>query len=92
MRLYGEHEVGKPEYLHKVLQSIKRHSAKKANIILNKVGQFWQQESFDYLIKDRDELYRIIAYVLDNPIKAGLCHNRGDWKWSYINPEYNEFM
>ncbi len=75
------------------MESIKKFSARTCNKLLNRTGKpFWQHESYDRLVRDRDELYRIIAYVLDNPIKAGLCENHKDWKWSYIKPAYNEFM
>ncbi len=85
-----EHE---PEvFLRDVLESIKKFSAKKANHILRRKGQFWQHESFDRLVRDREELHRIISYVLDNPTKARLCENREDWKWNYVKAEYNEFM
>jgi len=33
-------------------------------------GHFWYHESYDRIIRDRDNLYRTICYVLDNPIKA----------------------
>lgn len=37
----------------------------------------WQEECFDRIVRDMDELYRVVEYVLDNPRKAGLS----DWKW-----------
>ena len=92
LKLFDSDEENNAILLHKVLQSIKRHSAREANELLGREGQFWHRESFDYLVRDRDELYRIIEYVLDNPVKAGLCLSRNEWKWSYIKPEYNEFM
>ena len=60
--------------------------------MLGRSGQFWQHESYDRLIRDREELYYTICYVLDNPVTAGLCKERKEWKWSYIKSEYNEFM
>ncbi len=92
MRLLDQEEAFSSIYLHKVLQSIKQYSAKKANKILGKSGQFWQRESYDYQVRDREELFRIISYVLDNPIKSGLCESRDQWKWSYIKSDYNEFI
>src|SRR5690606_6126648 len=92
IKLFNSDEEKNSILLHKVLQSIKRHSAREANELLEREGQFWQRESFDYLVRDRDELSRIIEYVLDNPVKAGLCLSRNEWRWSYIKPEYNEFM
>ena len=37
----------------------------------------WQDECFDRLVRDPDELRRLCAYVLDNPSRSGLI----DWPW-----------
>jgi putative transposase len=72
----------------KILQSIKRTSARKCNLVLNRNGKFWQDESYDRLVRDDKELYFIIKYVLINPVNAGLVDNWSDWKYSYCRPEY----
>jgi putative transposase len=90
--VFERDETGKVLYLQDVMESIKKYSAGKCNKLLGRTGQFWQHESYDRLIRDREELYYTICYVLDNPVTAGLCKERKDWKWSYIKPEYNEFM
>ena len=90
--VFEKNELGSPLYLQDIMKSIKNYSAKECNALLGLKGQFWHHESYDHLVRDREELHRIISYVLDNPVKAGLCKERKDWKWSYINPEYNEFM
>lgn len=73
--------------LHKIMQSLKRHTARQANIILNREGAFWQDESYDHVIRDNDEFLRIIHYVLENPVKAGLTSKREDWQWSHCKPD-----
>ena len=75
-RLLNNTETENEKQLNEIMHSIKRYSAWKANKLLNRQGQFWMSESFDYLIRDKDELKRIIEYILDNPIKAGLCNER----------------
>ena len=90
--VFEKDETGSPLYLQDVMQSIKGFSARKCNKLLKRKGQFWQHESYDRLIRNREELYRTISYVLDNPIKARLCKERKDWKWSFIKPKYNEFI
>jgi len=69
--------------LSKILQSLKTHTAMEANKILCKNGAFWQRESYDHVVRDGKELERIIAYVLHNPVKAGMVSNWEEWKWSY---------
>ena len=38
----------------------------------NRTGQFWQHESYDHWTRDLVELERIIRYIEENPVKAGL--------------------
>ena len=70
--------------LHKILQSLKRHTARQANIILNRTGNpFWHSESYDHYVRDYWELSRILDYTINDPVKAGLVNKTEDWKWSY---------
>ena len=34
---------------------------------------------------------RIILYILNNPVKAGLVNEWKDWKFAYVNPEFGEW-
>ena len=69
--------------LTEILQSLKRHTASQSNLILDRSGTFWQDESYDHIIRDQAELDRIIKYVLNNPVKAGLVDDWTEWKWFY---------
>ena len=69
--------------LEKIMQSLKRHTARKSNIVLGREGAFWQDESYDHVIRDNGEFERIINYVLENPVKAGLVSKWEDWRWTY---------
>lgn len=91
-RVFETDEKGKKLYLQDIMESIKKFTAREGNKILGREGQFWQNESYDRFVRNRNELFRIISYVLDNPIKAGLCKSRDEWNWSYIKDEFNEFM
>jgi REP element-mobilizing transposase RayT len=75
--------------LPKILQSLKRHTARQANLILGREGAFWQDESYDHVIRDNEEYTRIIHYVLENPVKAGLVSTWKEWRWTYHKPETN---
>ncbi len=66
-----------------ILHSWKSFTSKQANKRLRRVGEtFWQGESFDHWIRDDAERERLVAYVENNPVKAGFCQRREDWKWS----------
>ncbi|MCX6151737.1 MAG: hypothetical protein NTX22_14535 [Ignavibacteriales bacterium] len=69
----------------KILQDLKKFTAVNCNKLLNRSGSFWQHESYDHVVRDEKELKRIVEYVLNNPVKAGLCEKWEDWKYSYCN-------
>jgi REP element-mobilizing transposase RayT len=70
--------------LFRILQSIKRHTAHKANIELNRHGAFWQHESYDHVVRDDADLSRIVDYVIYNPVHAGLVRSWEEWPWTYL--------
>jgi len=79
-------ENGDPYPLYRILQSLKRHTALKANKILGRQGAFWQAESYDHVVRTVDDFNRILDYVLANPVKAGLVTDPAEWRWSYVHP------
>ena len=66
-----------------IMQSLKGYTARKANQLLGRSGRFWQHESHDHCVRNPNELKRIINYVLNNPVKAGLAEDWEKWQWSY---------
>ena len=79
--------VGMYYGLTELLHSLKRHTVREANKILQRQGAFWQDESYDHFIRDDAELERIVKYVLNNPVKANLVIEPANWKWSYSKYE-----
>jgi REP element-mobilizing transposase RayT len=66
-----------------ILKSWKGFTAREANRILKRTGlRFWQDESYDHLIRDDEDMYRCCHYTTMNPVNAGLCKEPGEWKWS----------
>jgi putative transposase len=62
------------------------------NHVHSRSGAFWEHESFDHYVRNRAEWLRIVKYVLENPVKAGLVHKWEDWPWNYVRdplPEPN---
>lgn len=82
-----EEAKGKYFSLATIMHSLKRHTARQANITLKRTGSFWQHESYDHFVRNDAELERIIKYILYNPVKANLVKEQTDWKWSYC--KYN---
>ena len=65
-----------------IMHSLKRHTSRQCNRLLDKTGTFWQDESYDHCIDGVDELQRVINYVELNPVKAGLCNRTEDFTYS----------
>jgi REP element-mobilizing transposase RayT len=62
---------------------LKGFSAHEANRILGLTGRpFWQNESFDHLVRSPEEFDRIRGYIENNPVKAGLVADACDFEWS----------
>jgi REP element-mobilizing transposase RayT len=72
----------------KIMQLIKGRSAYLINKSMNRVGKFWQIESYDRWIRDEKELYFVIKYILENPIKAGLVDVWYKWDFSFCKKEF----
>lgn len=60
-----------------ILHSWKSFTAKEANRLLERTGEFWQKESYDRIVRAAGDLENTVRYVRENPRKAGL-HN---WRW-----------
>ena len=69
--------------LSSIMQSLKGYTARKANQRLGRRGAFWQHESYDHCVRNPNEWRRIITYVLNNPVKAGLVDDWEKWPWNY---------
>jgi REP element-mobilizing transposase RayT len=42
----------------------------------------WQNEYFDRVIRNDKHFIQALAYIHDNPVKAGLCSQAREWPWS----------
>ena len=67
----------------KLLGSLKAASAKRANLLLHRTGQpFWQDESYDHLVRNDAEFWRIQRYIENNPVTVGLAVKPDEYAWS----------
>ena len=66
----------------KWLGPLKGFTAHQANRILRRKGPFWQDESYDRLVRSDVEFDRIMSYIENNPVKAGLAPNPEAYRWS----------
>ena len=71
--------------LGEIVKSWKVFTAREANAILGRAGQFWMREYHDRRIRDEKHMNRAIMYIRNNPVKAGLCERPEDWPWSSVS-------
>ncbi len=69
--------------LARIMHSLKRYTAREANKALRRTGQFWQHESYDHFVRDAAEHERIVRYILNNPVSAGLVNHWEEWQWRH---------
>ena len=64
------------------LGPLKGYTGHRANQTLKRSGPFWQNESYDHLVRDGKEFDSIRRYIENNPVTAGLVKKPEDWPWS----------
>jgi REP element-mobilizing transposase RayT len=70
--------------LARILQGIKAFTARQINSHLCRKGTFWQDESFDHLIRNERDWLDKFRYIHDNPVKAGLVKSPEDYLFSSL--------
>ena len=68
--------------LFSIMHSWKSFTAKQANGLLERTGQFWMEETYDRVMRNRKEVIATKAYIEQNPVAAGLCGHPANWPWS----------
>lgn len=62
---------------------LKSWTARQANRLLRLAGHpFWQDESYDHWVRNRKQRDRIVRYIEQNPVSAGLTASADQWGWS----------
>ncbi len=69
--------------LYDIMKRIKGSSARYINIALKRSGKLWSKESYDMYIRNEKMLNNVIAYILNNPVKAGIVSS-----WEKYNGNY----
>ena len=56
------------------------------------IKHIFQSESFDRIIRNKEELNEKMNYILNNPVKNGLIDNGFNYNWYYLNKEEISIM
>jgi len=65
---------------------IKSESAHRINKALGRTGHVWQDESFDHVLRSDESLQQKAAYILMNPVRAGLARTLAEYRWLWWDP------
>jgi REP element-mobilizing transposase RayT len=66
----------------RILESWKKHTANKANRLLDRRGEFWQADYWDTIMRDSGHELETRNYIEKNPARAGLVLDLKSWPWS----------
>jgi REP element-mobilizing transposase RayT len=50
-------------------------------------SSIWQDERYDRWMRDEEELERTWAYIVENPVRAGLVEQAESYRWLYQSSE-----
>ena len=68
-----------PQLMHR----FKRFTARQANKILKRKSPLWQRGYHDHAIRRDEDLYEVVMYVLNNPVRAKLVDDFHDFPFWY---------
>lgn len=68
--------------LSKIVGDLKEYTAREANKILGRRGQFWAEDCWDTFMRDVQHELKTQRYIENNPTKAFLVRDPKEWPWS----------
>ncbi|MDP6617078.1 MAG: transposase [Gammaproteobacteria bacterium] len=74
----------RPDSLSKLLGNTHHRYARLVNEAHGWQGHLWQ-ERFQSFVMDEEHLVAAVRYIELNPVRAGLCHDATEWRWSSIH-------
>jgi putative transposase len=72
-----------PISIAEIMQAIKGASAHRINQHLGRKGPVWQQENFDRALRKEESIDHKVAYMLANPVAAGLVDDPLNYRWQW---------
>jgi len=68
-----------------IMKMIKGSFTRKLNKASGTMGKIWQKGFYDEYIRDELHLLKVLEYMHNNPIKAGLVHAPEEYPYSSYN-------
>lgn len=64
-----------------IVKELKRYTAREANKLLGRRGEFWMDDYFDTYMRDSEHELRTRRYIENNPVKALQVREAKEWRW-----------
>jgi putative transposase len=71
-----------PSELSRGMQWLKSMYARGFNERHGRFGALFQKRFWSGPIESEEQLERVVVYVTHNPVRAGLCQEAHEWRWS----------
>ena len=85
-----ESSPGQWHKLSDILHSIKSFTAHELNKLRKTDGPLWQDESYDRIVRDADEFDEKATYVFENSVRAGLCSDPSEYRFTLRDFQWEE--
>jgi REP element-mobilizing transposase RayT len=69
--------------LSRALHRVNGRYAEAFNAKYGRSGHLWGDRFALWQVRDEEHLREACEYVLQNPVRAGLCDRASDWRWSF---------
>jgi len=56
-------------------------SSRRLTQVLKIAPPLWQADTFDHILRSEESYAGKWQYVLENPVRRGLCRRAEDWPW-----------
>jgi len=67
--------------LDRIMRRIKGVSSRQINLVLNRRGPLWQDESFDRILRSTEDVRKTGEYIAQNPVRKGLVEHEDEYRW-----------
>ena len=78
-----EQESGCFSRISETVKRIKSYTSKQIKALNHCESAVWRADYFDRYIRDEKDMYNVVTYILNNPLKAGLAEEQTEWPYSY---------
>ena len=71
----------------RIVKGIKGVTSRRINQVRNLRGSLWMVDYFDRIIRNQTDFDEKLKYIYENPVRAGLIDNAGDYEWWYFQDQ-----